>query len=406
MGAEYLWDDSPGGLALRLYPSGRKAWTIYYRAGGRSRWYTLGDAGAVPLAAARKRARSILARVAEGADPSAERQEERQTGTVAELVALYLKKHAVKKRSGADDAQRARKFLIPALGQRPALSIRRADIARLHRRVAEEHSGPLANRVLGLASSIFGWGERSGTLPEGHANPAKGVRKARETARERFLTHDEARRLLLAVNEEPNPWLKGLVWLLALTGCRRDELRTLRWEAVDLEGRMLRLDATKSGKRQHVPLSDEATAILASLPREAGSEYVFPGQRPGKPLRNLAKPWARICERARLHDIHLHDLRRTAGSWLVQGGTPLYTVGALLRHQNLETTERYARLGQGETREAVGSLGRELVEVAGQPSLTLPSDSGSPPTDTPPKRRSPRARDSTAPDSAHGGTAE
>ena len=98
--------------------------------------------------------------------------------------------------------------------------------------------------------------------------------------------------------------------LLMLTGCRKSEILTLRWENVALDEAELRLADSKTGARV-VSLSQPAVKLLASLPCLPGNPWVIPGRKPGTHLSKLDDAWAAVRSRAGLHDVRLHDLRRS-----------------------------------------------------------------------------------------------
>ena len=136
-----------------------------------------------------------------------------------------------------------------------------------------------------------------GLLPEG-ANPCRLVVKNRERPRERFLSEAEFRRLgRILAEAETRPGVSvhaiAAIRLLLLTGCRKNEILTLRWSDVDLRARELRLADSKTGARV-VPLSPEAAAVLAGIPRIDGNPHVIPGKVPGAPLHNLDNLWRRL----------------------------------------------------------------------------------------------------------------
>ena len=78
-----------------------------------------------------------------------------------------------------------------------------------------------------------------------------------------------------------------------LTGCRLNEVQTLRWEDVDLEADELRLRDGKTGARM-VPLSATAVSVLSALPRPDDNPWVIVGKKPGAHLTDLQHPWRRI----------------------------------------------------------------------------------------------------------------
>ena len=151
-------------------------------------------------------------------------------------------------------------------------------------------------------------------VPAGH-NPCRLVRRYREEARERFLSPDEWRRLGRALREAE---ADGSVWpqaiaalrLLLLTGCRRQEIVTLRWDDVDRTARELRLRQAKTGPRM-VPLTPAVERVLDGIARVEGSPWVIPGRKPATHLADLHDHWERIRDRSGLEDMRIHDIRHS-----------------------------------------------------------------------------------------------
>jgi integrase len=120
-------------------------------------------------------------------------------------------------------------------------------------------------------------------------------------------------------------------------------------------------------KRQHrVPLSPACLAILDELwELKASDIYVFPGNKPGQPLRDIKNFWKRVCRQAGLSSLRIHDLRHTYASHLVSGGGDLYVVGKLLGHTQAQTTRRYAHLADNPLRQLATEFGLK-VDGAGK----------------------------------------
>ena len=89
-----VWDTLQRGLALQVQPTGHKAWKYIYRYNKHSRWYHIGNAGAIGLADARKLAKGLVFQVAQGKDPASERKAKRSQGTFEELAAQYVEEYA------------------------------------------------------------------------------------------------------------------------------------------------------------------------------------------------------------------------------------------------------------------------------------------------------------------------
>ena len=147
--------------------------------------------------------------------------------------------------------------------------------------------------------------------------------------------------------------------LLALTGCRRNEILTLRWEDVRPDAMELRLRDSKTGPRT-VPLSPAAARVLAQIPRIPGNPWVVPGAAPDAPLSGIFQQWRRVRGRARLDDLRLHDLRHSFASRALALGESLPTIAVLLGHARVQTTSRYAHLARDAVSEAASRLAADI----------------------------------------------
>lgn len=374
---QILYEGGPGaltGFGVRVHESGKKSWVVKYRfprgRAGRVRLFSIGSVELLPLEEARERARRLLLDALDGKDPAEQRDRERNAPTLAELATAYLAEGAPE-RSRENYAQRLRDYVVPELGRRQAQTISRADLARLHRRLWDELSGGSANRVLAIVSALYTWAEKLGHVPFGHANPCGGIERAPVTSRDRWCSPEELRRLFEALSKHESVHFKAFVLLSLLLGTRKNELLRARWDQVSFEQRTLRLPETKNGRVHSVPLSSAALEILASLPREAGSPYVFPGQRSGGHLKNVDRAWQGLRKAAGIPDVWLHDLRRTCGSLLAQHGASLQLVGAVLNHQNQNTTRIYARLADRNRVDALEAHGARLLELVQPPASSV-----------------------------------
>lgn len=256
--------------------------------------------------------------------------------------------------------------LVPAFGRTPIATLTRADVERLHQALGKETPGQ-ANRVLQLVSSICGRAEDWGYRPQ-QSNPAYRIRKFRERRVERFLSAVERSRLeeSLEVAAKAKPGEKAYVArgaitavrLLSLTGCRCGEIVTLEWRMVDLERGFLRLPDSKTGEKV-VPMSEDAVAFLRALPKSKG--LVCPNDAGGS-LANLERSWRSIRKRAGLGDVRLHDLRHSFASDALAAGVDIKTIGTILGHKSVATTERYAHLAPGMVRDGVNAAGRKVAQ--------------------------------------------
>jgi integrase len=116
---------------------------------------------------------------------------------------------------------------------------------------------------------------------------------------------------------------------------------------------------------EHLPLSEQGAALVASIleSSDPASPYLFPGNVPGQPLRDIKKFWASIMREAGIADYRRHDNRHTYASHLVSSGLSLEIVGRLLGHTTATTTKRYAHLADDPLRAATGRLGRKFESL-------------------------------------------
>ena len=120
------------------------------------------------------------------------------------------------------------------------------------------------------------------------------------------------------------------------------------------------LPDSKTG-RKAVRLSPPALALLQTIPRLEGNPYVICGERPGRHLVNIEKPWRRIRAAAKLDDVRLHDLRHSFASVAASGGQSLVVIGKLLGHSQPATTARYAHLADDPVKAASDAVGKHIA---------------------------------------------
>ena len=361
------WDSELPGFGIRVYPTGAKHYVVQTRSRGATKRLTVGRHGVIAPEEARRRAALIIARIKAGEAPvpeplAAQRADE---PTVAELAARYLEEYAelrCKPNTVTAYRQRATRHIVPALGKLPIGRVRREDVRDMH--YGLRATPVMANRVVDLLSRMFNMAESWGLLPEG-SNPCWRQVKYRERPRERFLTAGEFRRLGRVLSEAEGSGAISVhaaaaIRLLMLTGCRKNEILTLRWTDVDLEARELHLADSKTGART-ISLSPEAALVLAGIPRVEGNLWVIPSRIKGECMRNIDHPWYIVRKRAGLNDVRLHDCRHSFASRALALGESLPAIGKLLGHAQVETTARYAHLARDSMHEAAARIAGSIA---------------------------------------------
>jgi integrase len=362
------WDEEIPCFGLRVYPAGRRAYVVTYRVNHRKRLAKLGRADALPLAEARRKARTFLGQVADGEDPQAADDALRTASTVKSLVETYLRKHAKpKKQSGSDDERYLNNHLVPKLGSRLAVTITSADIAEIHSVYGADHPYA-ANRFLEIVRKMYHCAPTWGIVPKGFPNPCTGIEEFLEHKRKVYVTGEQMPALARAIEAEMNDYARHALWLLLLIGVRKKELLRAQWSDVDWGQRTLSIGRTKNGEPLLAPLSLAAIERLEMIPRIEGNPHILCGKFAGHPLKDLRSAWARVKSAAGLPHVRIHDLRRTVGSWLVQSGASLHLVGAVLNHKDPKTTAGYAYFQTVDRQIALDRHGERLQEIASRPN--------------------------------------
>ena len=312
----------------------------------------MGDPAEMTVVEARERARRILASIRTGRPAS---EEETSFEAVAETA---FQRHGRNWKSStlAKNRNYLRKQILPWFRGRQITGITPQDVRDWF---ASMHATPVsADRSMPVLSVIMKVAEADGLRPEG-SNPCKGIKRYRRQNRDRFLSDAEFGRLGRALREaRPSPAV-SIIRLLALTGCRSSEIRTLLWKGFR-DGHVYLRDS-KTGPRT-VWLSSAARQVFDGLPRT--SRWVFPDAKAEGPMprMKLTSAWIGIRKDAGLKDVRLHDLRHSYASVAVTSGETVLAVGRLLGHVNPETTLKYAHHAESDAERAAFEMGAVLAE--------------------------------------------
>lgn len=348
------------GLQMRVTSTGIKTFCVFRRIkGGQPERVTLGRFPDITIDQARRQAATISAAIADGANPAAVKRAHKAEKTFADLFDEYIARHAKpKKLTWEDDEQRYTQYVEKAIGGKKLTSVDRKSIAGLHSKITMAGHPIVANRVLALISSVFGWAIDAGLA---ESNPATGIKRNKEVSRDRFLQEDELPRFFSALAEETNETMRDYFLISLLTGARRANVLSMRWEDINFGRAEWRIDMTKNGTPQTVTLSPEVIEILQARVPEQEEIFVFPGTGESGHLEEPKKGWQRVLDRAGLEDLRIHDLRRTLGSWQAKSGASLSIIGKSLNHKNVATTAIYARLDLDPVRNSVNSANSAIM---------------------------------------------
>ena len=185
----------------------------------------------------------------------------------------------------------------------------------------------------------------------------------------RFLSDEEIPELLEAcdyvrtfkdgtIETKKQNHLKPILIFALNTGCRKEEILSLKWKQVDQRNGLINLDKTKNGEKRHIPINETLKELLSDLEgnRHAGSTWVFHDKKTGNRFTDVTHSFKTAKKRANIEDFRFHDLRHTFASHLVMVGVDLTTVSRLMGHKSLKMTLRYAHLAPKHFSNAVNML--------------------------------------------------
>ena len=342
-----LRDREVSGFGVRIAPGGTKSFVIDYRVNGRRRLATLARCSEISLKEARTLAGRELVAIRSGeADPLERRRGALAAPTVADLIERFLTDEAPARieraRMTARTLQTYRNqcdnYILPAIGNRRVADVKRGDVEHLVSRLP----AVTRNRVLALVSRLFTLAERWEWRGQ-HDNPARGIERSIEEARDRVLAPSEIQAMGAALAGIENPFIAAALRFLVLTGWRNGEALSLRWENVDAETGEIVLPSTKAGRDRRT-VGAAALAVLESLPEVNGNPFVFAGGRSAAiSYGTLHAAFRKTTDRAGLADVRLHDLRRTMATNAAATGLNLIGLRDLLGHKTTAMAARYAR---------------------------------------------------------------
>jgi integrase len=378
------------GFLLRVQPTGTMTYYVEYARGQREK---LGAGNVITPIQARDLAKHLLADVAKGYDPAESKRKARQHTVGSFLLEVYQPWATTHVKTSKATLARLQfsfsEFLELKLDELTAWQVEKWRMARKKGGTKDS----TINRELNDLKSSLNKAVEWGLLAE---HPLATVKRSKvdNNAKVRYLSDEEETRLRQALIDreqrhrhertnanhwrasrqypllkEFNPFeytdhLAPIVLLAMNTGLRRGELFNLTWDDINLKTGLLTVegDGAKSGKTRHIPLNDEAIAVIQKwqLTHKVKRGYVFPSDEGGR-LDNVRKSWGGMLKQANIEAFRFHDLRHHFASRLVMAGVDLNTVRELLGHSDYKMTLRYAHLAPEHKLAAVQKLNRPVT---------------------------------------------
>jgi len=251
------------------------------------------------------------------------------------------------------DKSRYNKYIRNRYGDKSPEQIEPIDIDRFKSNLLKTLSPGTTKSILALLKRIINYG----TSRKLCKNIDFKIEMPKiSTVKTESLSHDEIKRLLKVLNEEPNQTVANIMKMALFTGMRKSEILKLRWDDIDWENEFINIRDPKGGKDQLIPMNMSARKVLTWQKRT--SEFVFASPR-GKKLdiSSYHNVFNQIKEKAGLpKDFRpMHGLRHAYASMLASSGkVDIYTLQKLLTHKSPQMTQRYAHLHDEAFKKASG----------------------------------------------------
>lgn len=266
-----------------------------------------------------------------------------------------------------------RKWIAPALGDIPLAHIDAAKLDALKMRLVQDGKSPgTILKVLGLIRQVWNHAVARDILQI--PCPVRRVKvPKKDAARQRFLTTEEATKLLQALRKR-SQGVHDEALLALFCGLRAGEIFNLTVADCNFEAKTIFLRDTKSGKNRFAYMTTEVENMLTLRTQgKAQQDLLFPAEG-GKVRQWVSQTFDRVVAELAFNEgitdarqrVVFHTLRHTYASWLAQRGTPLYEVAKLMGHSSIRMTERYSHLAPDTVRRAAMSLEGILEQKPGK----------------------------------------
>ena len=328
----YEFDSEVSGLAVKLYPSGRRTFIFDWRENNRQRRVTIGAFPTWSIGKARSHASKLRLKADVGETVVIERG-----GRVADLIEQWKEVVRLTRRpsTGAGYLGMVNVYILPAFGRDDPKAITRNRVEHWHAQLAQRV--PVrANRCLAVLSSFMSWLEHDRRIDH---NPCKSVRKRSESPRQVFLSAKEIAAAHKALKAHNDRSAALTLRLTLLTGCRIGEALKLAPDQIDSARKVWVKPAAyvKTARTHIIPLQADALDVAKQLLDVGVPTY-----------DGVRIVWERVKEIIGRPECRIHDLRHSRASSLARAGASLVEIGAVLGHTKAQTTQRYTHLVSGD----------------------------------------------------------
>ncbi len=259
------------------------------------------------------------------------------------------------------DDGRWRLYIKPDLGDMDPADITREHVKKIFTRMSKQNKSEATQRqVFTLIKRIVNLGVYNGLCA-----PLQFKIKMPKlnNSRERYLSREEAERLL----EKLRSTKRGLTYQICLlslnTGARFGEIAKLKWSDINTEQQSIYIGNSKNGYARTVYMNDAVLEMFNSMQPGQPQDLVFPSKT-GEARDQISRKFYRAVDALGLNNgiddarqkICFHSLRHTFASWAVIEGCDIYRLKEVLGHKSIEMTMRYAHLAPDAGRQVVNMV--------------------------------------------------
>lgn len=382
-GAEKTYfDASLKGFGIRIRKNSASYIVMYRNVYGKQKKVTIAKTTQITPSQAREEAKQILALVVQGKDPQNDRIEKRKALTVAELADDFYEKRKlrIKPNTRTDYENHIRNHIKPSIGNMIAKDVLRGDIQRLYNELLcgtyvkerfkrENHKYiATANNCLCVLSGMFEHAIDNGLMEH---NPCGRIKKMPNNKREVFLDENGFRLLGEALRQSTyvDKYALNSVRLLAMTGCRCNEIMTLKWTYIDFQSQVFRFPDTKTGPQNRpfgIAVKNLLLRMKMEIRPESDEDFVFPRvKKTADVAKNIFK--RSIKKYPGLENLCAHVLRHSFASMAAALGYSDAIIAGLLGHKLHTVTNRYTHLTDKSLIRAADVVSEKIAEQMNLP---------------------------------------
>ena len=345
------------GFGIKLNPNGQHKWVTFFMLDGVRKYKTIG-----PITIPHRQALDAYLRSKHDksiVDLIAQQNSEKESPTIREFAQIYIDRHVNVNITDPQETIYKINQIVEQIGDVRIAALSKQDVFKIINNASTKCSGANQCRILKAMYNKaieFDFIKIKNNMAP--INPVSQIKLYTPPARQIVIEENEFRRLWESIELDQNYYASCAILLFTLTGCRKDEILSLKWEHINWEKGYISIKDTKNGRDHQIPITSRIHRILRGLPTEG--EHLFPSPRHhAGHLENITKPFQRMKARAKISkNVTIHDLRRSVSTYLLElPGVEEHQVSAALNHKSVVTTRRhYSVISQRKKAQVLGKM--------------------------------------------------